>query len=246
MKNILIIMSWQNYFTDITLERGFNYYKEGRVKITSQSSSKVKAHVIGNHIYNVIINLEAKECYCDCRFGSRCKHLAATFYYLDGHPKSNNDYSDLLNNFSYEELVTFLEAELPQNPELLDKLNTFKKQDMYDEYYVNKLNKSFKSPVNVIDFINDELMNINNIDLKLSLMNNIIDYLDDLNNEGMYDSYDNVFEKLGNLIEKLLIDHQDKVCEFLAYHIINSKDESIQYYFIDLYEDYDDADALFD
>ena len=73
-------------------------------------------------------------------------------------------------------------------------------------------------------------------------MNNIIDYLDDLNNEGMYDSCDNVFEKLGNLIEKLLIDHQDKVCEFLAYHIINSKDESIQYYFIDLYEDYDDAD----
>jgi len=171
-------MSWQNYFTDIILERGLDYYKDNRVKITSQSSSKVKARVIGYHNYNISINLETKECYCDCRYGGRCKHIAATFYYLDEHPKSNNDYSDLLSNFSYEELVTFLEAKLPQNHELLDKLKAFKKQDMDDEYYRVKLNKSFKSPVNVIDFINEELMSLNNINLKLSLMNHIMDYLD--------------------------------------------------------------------
>ena len=239
-------MSWQNYFTDIILERGLDYYKNNRVKITSQSSSKVKARVIGYHDYNISINLETKECYCDCRYGGRCKHIAATFYYLDDHPKSNNDYSDLLDNFSYDELVTFLEAELPQNHELLDKLKAFKKQDMDDEYYVNKLNESFKSPVNVIDFINEELMSLNNIELKLSLMNHIMNYLDELNYEGIYDSYEDVFKNLVRLIEKLLIDHQDKVCDFLAYHIINTEDEGVCDYFVEIYGNYRDVDELFE
>ena len=78
-------MSWQNYFTDVILERGLNYYNDGRVKITTQSSSKVKAHVTGYQEYTVIINFKTKECYCDCRYGGKCKHIAATFYYLDNH-----------------------------------------------------------------------------------------------------------------------------------------------------------------
>lgn len=246
MKSILVIMTWQDYFADVVLERGLEYYNEDRVKIISHSSSKVKAFVIGYQKYNVSINLETNECYCDCRYGGKCKHLAATFYYLDNHPKSNNDYSDILSNFSYEELATFLETELPQNPELLFKLKTFKKQDMGDEYYMDKLNESFKSPVNVINFINEELMFLNNIDLKLSMMNLIVDYLDELNYDGMYDAYDDVFENLERLIKKALINHQDKVCEFLAFHIINSEDERVSDNFAVIYGEYGDVDKLFE
>ena len=239
-------MSWQDYFTDPILERGRNYYKNGRVTITSRTSFKIRASVIGYQKYNVSINLETKECYCDCRYGGKCKHLAATFYYLDDNPQSDKVYSNLLASFSYEELTAFLEEELPQNPELLNKLELFKKQDMNDEYYKNRLTESFKSPVRVIDFINDELMNLNNTELKLELMNSIIKYLDYLNYEGMYDAYEDVFENIVKLIEKLLITHEDETCEFLKYHILNSEDEGIIDYFGGIYDDYRNVDDLFE
>lgn len=67
------------YFEDLTLKRGFQYYKQNRVKALRMiSSRRVMAVVEGHEDYAVSIELDSlTESHCDCPVQGPCKHMAA-------------------------------------------------------------------------------------------------------------------------------------------------------------------------
>ncbi|MNO29774.1 hypothetical protein D3C76_196990 [compost metagenome] len=67
------------YFEDLTLKRGFQYYKQNRVKsLRMISSRRVMALVEGREDYAVSLELDSlTESHCDCPVQGPCKHMAA-------------------------------------------------------------------------------------------------------------------------------------------------------------------------
>jgi hypothetical protein len=79
------------YFDDLTLKRGFQYYKQNRVQTFSISEPrKMRAMVEGRENYGVYINLDHfSGSYCDCPVDGPCKHMAAVLmYYTDAQNRS--------------------------------------------------------------------------------------------------------------------------------------------------------------
>lgn len=67
------------YFEDLTLKRGFQYYKQNRVKsLRMISSRRIMAVVEGREDYAVSLELDhLTESHCDCPVQGPCKHMAA-------------------------------------------------------------------------------------------------------------------------------------------------------------------------
>jgi hypothetical protein len=79
------------YFDDLTLKRGFQYFKQNRVQTFSISEPrKMRAMVEGRENYGVYINLDSfPGSYCDCPVDGPCKHIAAVLmYYADAQKRS--------------------------------------------------------------------------------------------------------------------------------------------------------------
>ncbi len=84
----LLVQDVADCFDDVTLNRGFQYYKQGRVmKLTIPSQRYVKAIVEGSETYSVEINLDFfSACRCDCPVIPHCKHIfAAVLKYAELH-----------------------------------------------------------------------------------------------------------------------------------------------------------------
>ncbi|UVI30683.1 SWIM zinc finger family protein [Paenibacillus spongiae] len=66
-------------FNDLTIKRGFQYYKQGRVrKLTMQDSRVIEAIVEGSENYRVKIRLDAlADSNCSCPVSWNCKHMLA-------------------------------------------------------------------------------------------------------------------------------------------------------------------------
>ncbi|AIQ66494.1 SWIM zinc finger family protein [Paenibacillus graminis] len=67
------------YFEDLTLKRGFQYYKQNRVRSFRMiSSRRVMAVVEGREDYAVSMELDSlTDSHCDCPVQGPCKHMAA-------------------------------------------------------------------------------------------------------------------------------------------------------------------------
>lgn len=79
------------HFGEVTISRGFQYFKRGRVvKLTLPSERTVKAVVEGGDLYHVSIHLDSfSSSRCDCPVGYSCKHMfAAVLRYADLHHRS--------------------------------------------------------------------------------------------------------------------------------------------------------------
>ena len=82
--------SWKDLFAPHILQRGYNYYQEGRVWDLVRQGNEITALVSGTDEYHVTIQLddETKEIIdidCDCPYaedGNHCKHEAAVLYQL--------------------------------------------------------------------------------------------------------------------------------------------------------------------
>jgi len=74
-----LIQNVAYYFDDLTLKRGFQYFKQGRVIQFSMSAPPfLEAVVEGREEYRVQINLEAISLsHCSCPVQGHCKHMAA-------------------------------------------------------------------------------------------------------------------------------------------------------------------------
>lgn len=74
-----LIQNVAYYFDDLTLKRGFQYYKQNRVQpFTMTEPRKINALVEGREPYQVTIDLDSfPRCHCDCPVSGPCKHMAA-------------------------------------------------------------------------------------------------------------------------------------------------------------------------
>jgi uncharacterized Zn finger protein len=66
-------------FDEVTISRGFQYYKQGRVQgLTMSAPQYVEAHVHGNDEYDVEMNLDFfSTSHCNCPVEGTCKHMMA-------------------------------------------------------------------------------------------------------------------------------------------------------------------------
>lgn len=74
-----LIQNVAYYFDDLTLKRGFQYYKQSRVRsFTMTEPAKMNALVEGREDYRVSIDLDSfTRCHCNCPVSGHCKHMAA-------------------------------------------------------------------------------------------------------------------------------------------------------------------------
>jgi hypothetical protein len=74
-----LIQNVAYYFDDLTLKRGFQYYKQKRVRpFTMTEPRKINALVEGREDYRITIDLDSfTRCRCDCPVSGHCKHMAA-------------------------------------------------------------------------------------------------------------------------------------------------------------------------
>ena len=74
-----LIQNVAYYFDDLTLKRGFQYYKQNRVKpFTMTEPRKINALVEGRDDYRVALDLDSfPRCHCNCPVSGPCKHMAA-------------------------------------------------------------------------------------------------------------------------------------------------------------------------
>ena len=83
-------MIWDTLFISKILSRGQQCYKEGAVVGLHRGPAEWQALVVGSELYRVNIGLERGKVTalrCNCPYahdGSRCKHMAALLYSLDG------------------------------------------------------------------------------------------------------------------------------------------------------------------
>ena len=130
----------KSYFPSPTYERGYNYYRQGRVK-NIQLIQKVKGYdgisstVVGSQSYRVIVKIFGPENkihisgICSCPVAMNCKHVVATL------------------------LKATDEASLVSSTPQLDEL-THTERDPKIDYFLQKLSHSLteeKKPSNVID-----------------------------------------------------------------------------------------------
>lgn len=74
-----LIQNVAYYFDDLTLKRGFQYYKQKRVQpFTMPEPRRINALVEGREDYRVTIDLDGfSQCRCNCPVSGYCKHMAA-------------------------------------------------------------------------------------------------------------------------------------------------------------------------
>ncbi|WP_342566317.1 SWIM zinc finger family protein [Paenibacillus sp. FSL R7-0345] len=79
-----LISDAAHYFDDLTLKRGFQYFKQNRVQTFSISEPrKMRALVEGREAYHVYISLDHfSGSYCDCPVDGPCKHMAAVLMHF--------------------------------------------------------------------------------------------------------------------------------------------------------------------
>jgi len=117
--------------TEQSFQRGLGYFKEGHVKITDASSSRIVATVIGTDNYRVEIDLDKFSAVCNCPYDLEgyCKHIVATFLAIDNEPEKVDRMIDessvelkkmqaLLERAEPKDLKDFFSRELVAHPDL--------------------------------------------------------------------------------------------------------------------------------
>ena len=111
-------IEWKNYFQPHILERGREYYREGRVAELSDRDGNITACVEGSDPYGVEIEYSGKDIEymsCDCPYaegGENCKHMAAVLYAWEAGEAVNRptakELEKAINAFSKDELRRLL------------------------------------------------------------------------------------------------------------------------------------------
>ena len=120
------------FFNKRTLQEGYYYYIDSKIKNVKQENSTVTAEIIGDKTYNVKLEFkenEVKNGNCTCTEDSHCKHMAALFHFLN-EEKSEKELNCLkqklkpiIKKINKEELEDYLLKLLSNDDELLYKFN---------------------------------------------------------------------------------------------------------------------------
>ena len=129
-------MEWENNFSKITLNRGYNYYLDGYVEDICITKNRIKAVVYGTHHYHVDITLNGDDVEymsCDCPYasdGSNCKHMAAVLFEWErrvSHPEIGH--SEIIDDASDDDIRSFLLQLFNENPDLVERFKQFTSTD---------------------------------------------------------------------------------------------------------------------
>ncbi|WP_430138248.1 SWIM zinc finger family protein [Paenibacillus lautus] len=75
-----LIQQTAGYFSDLTIKRGFQYYKQGRVHTSelTEASGIIEAAVDGTETYRIQLHLHSlSDSTCSCPVNEGCKHMVA-------------------------------------------------------------------------------------------------------------------------------------------------------------------------
>ncbi|OAB42295.1 SWIM zinc finger family protein [Paenibacillus glacialis] len=76
----MLIQNVAQHFNDLTIKRGFQYFKQGHVhQLTMPADGRIEAVVEGAEYYSVKLNLDSfTDNRCNCPVPANCKHMVAT------------------------------------------------------------------------------------------------------------------------------------------------------------------------
>ena len=84
----LSLSNFEEYINDVILQRGYDYFKDGRVSWLEAAEHGIEARVEGSDDYIVSLSLDPSghitytDCNCPYDGGPFCKHQVAVFYAL--------------------------------------------------------------------------------------------------------------------------------------------------------------------
>lgn len=113
--------------TDAVFERGRNYREEDRIRRLKRFDDVVTAVVDGSKLYDVRVDLDDprpdSRCTCPYDGPGACKHVVATLLEVVVDPPANEseEIETLLTNVPADDLRTFVEDVLAENPELRER-----------------------------------------------------------------------------------------------------------------------------
>lgn len=235
-------MDWKRYFSKKVLERGYDYYLDGRVQEIEFENGIYFATVQGN--YNYCVQIEPLpngkyDMYCDCphaQDGYNCKHMAALMYEITNtkqHSNHNEIILKQIENCSQKEINEFLSGILYDNPSLYqnfrmkfhlltkeEKHNAIKKEllsiKMYNFYY--DYNGSLQYYVQLIDFMKKYLpglINEEDYSFSFDLIQQIIKKIGFIYTYRTEQEYEKMIQTLYEYLDKLITKTHSTLKEYI-------------------------------
>lgn len=221
---------WHYLFEDRILARGLSY--TDMVEVTYMDDEKVRAIVSGTEDYGVEITFEnglVDEMSCSCPYFNtdNCKHLAALLFVLEDDGVEvvveGEDFTELFNSVSEDDLRQFLFSELEGNPELLNRFKLKFSDKINADYYRCKLDdicflNHNREPIN--DFLRKDmhfLLDKGEYGLVLELLDDVFPYIKDWWNYWEDYGSDGNMEEFHDIVKALIpTGIRDDVFEFLG------------------------------
>lgn len=172
---------WESIFKKGVLERGKQYYIEGRVELLEYDNIHLEGEVLGTEFYNVQIDLNNEQILkmkCTCPYAKEhpyCKHMASVLYAVENSniilkeaATNENSIDDLIDSLSDIELKKILKQIL-KNSSLKREFKLKYKRELSKtdkDYYINKIRMIFsfsgwddvQRHINIIENINIRLL----------------------------------------------------------------------------------------
>lgn len=159
---------YNSYFDESIRNRGFKYYKSGKVTDITENNNKVSALVTGTEPYyvEVVFNesndriIESAK--CDCLYfkekGYYCKHIYATIlsvkYDEERERQENIEDEKVLENAKKEceKYIKLCEKAFEKNNRAIKANRKYLGKELYDDYtkWYNSYNNSFKSNIELV------------------------------------------------------------------------------------------------
>ena len=220
----------EKMFLEHIAKRGYEYYKENKVKNITLNKNSINVQVQGNKIYDIKIeiindNIENIKCSCEhFKEGNKCKHLAATMYYVQNHCKEyieehEERFKNNINKIDNDIFKEYIINEIINNNKL--KTQVIEKFQKYFEIkdisiYIEKIIKAKKYLLNNViteeEFYEDnyydydELCDFECIRIYKDEINNILQeltkYLDTYNEEEIAKVIDTLFKNIPQIEEE--------------------------------------------
>ena len=142
---------WEDLFSEIILERGWDYFEKGCIDSLSVKNGEANAKVSGTNNYSVKIkwngtNISSMS--CNCPFDGNCKHIAAVMYALkevkEPDENSLDELKELVSKADAKIVRTFLFEILKDDEELAERfknLTTPSDKELDVEPFIKKAKK---------------------------------------------------------------------------------------------------------
>ncbi|WP_316846476.1 SWIM zinc finger domain-containing protein, partial [Pedobacter psychrodurus] len=203
------------------LKRGVNYYKRGSViDLSENASGEYEAIVAGREHYTVRLTIENEiinEHQCDCPyyFGSVCKHVVATIFYLQKHylqlteipqqitikkktASTAQQIKALLKDIPHQELIAFTEEQCKNDKKFANYfLATFGylSKNQSKEVYQKQIHYILRTAAGKYDWIDWSEMK--------HVVNTLMPFLENANRSLKNRNYENVFFITTALLEEV-------------------------------------------